>query len=131
MTVYLNVDQIIFLHRKLIERFGGAYGIRDMGLLESSVARPQATFGGKDLYPDMYGKASALCHSLLINHPFLDGKKRTAFAAMDIFLQENGYIISADDGPCEEALFNIIEKTWDDSTLSEWLRLNTKRHKHR
>jgi death-on-curing protein len=128
MTVYLTVEQLLYLHRVLIERFGGVYGVRELGLLEASAARPQATFGGEDLYPDMFSKASALCHSLLHNHPFIDGNKRVAFAAMDLFLQENGLVISASDKACEEALLNVIKNRWDDRALSEWLRRNTKDH---
>jgi death on curing protein len=112
--IYLTVEQIIFIHNRSIEKFGGIYGIRDKGLLESAVARPMATFGGEDLYKDIYSKASALGHSILLNHPFIDGNKRTAFTSMDLFLQENGLIISADDDECEKMILNVIDRTFDD-----------------
>jgi len=123
--IYLTVEQVIFIHNRSLEKFGGIYGIRDKGLLESAVARPMATFGGKDLYKDFYSKASALGHSILLNHPFIDGNKRTAFTSMDLFLQENGLIINADDDECEKMILNVIDKTFDDKQLAEWLKNNT------
>lgn len=123
--IYLTVEQIIFIHNRSLARFGGIYGIRDKGLLESAVARPQASFGGKDLYKGIYSKASALFHSLLLNHPFLDGNKRTAFIAADLFLQENGFIITADDDECERIILDVINKIRNDKDLAEWLKNNT------
>lgn len=123
--IYLTVEQIIFIHNRSIERFGGVYGIRDRGLLEASAARPMATFGTIDLYRDIYSKAAALGHSILLNHPFIDGNKRTAFTSMDLFLQENGLIISADDDECEAMILNVINKIYDDKGLAEWLKNNT------
>ncbi|MEQ8186513.1 MAG: type II toxin-antitoxin system death-on-curing family toxin [Candidatus Eremiobacterota bacterium] len=123
--IYLTVEQIIFIHNRSVERFGGAYGIRDRGLLEASVARPAATFGGIDLYRDIYSKAAAPGHSILLNHPFIDGNKRTAFTSMDLFLQENGLIISADDDECEKMILNVVNKIYDDKRLAEWLKNNT------
>ena len=76
MTVYLSLEQVLGLHRIQLQRFGGAAGLRDRGLLESALARPQMTFGGEDLYPDIPAKAAALLHSLVANHPFVDGNKR-------------------------------------------------------
>ncbi len=123
--IYLTVEQIIFIHNRSVERFGGVYGMRDRGLLESSVARPAATFGGIDLYRDIYSKTAALGHSILLNHPFIDGNKRTAFTSMDLFFQENGFIINADDDECEAMILNVINKIYDDKKLAEWLKNNT------
>lgn len=122
MTEYLSVEQIIYIHGKAIEKFGGVYGIRDKAILDSAAARPMATFGGKDLYGDIYSKAAALCHSILINHPFIDGNKRCAFASMDIFLQENGVIITASDDECENVVLKLISKKIDDKALAFWLK---------
>ena len=127
MTKYLSVEQIIYMHNKSIEKFGGAYGVRDLSALESAAGRPQAAFGGKDLYKNIYSKASALCHSILINHPFIDGNKRTAFASMDIFLQENGFIITAGDDECEEKVLDLISKKIDDKYLADWLKNKSKK----
>ena len=69
---YLTPEQILFLHARLIEETGGGEGVRDVGLLLSAIARPQASFDDKDLYPDIFSKAAALMDSLIRNHPFLD-----------------------------------------------------------
>lgn len=82
---YLTTADVLGLHAILLERYGGASGIRDMGALESSVYRPQCGY-----YADIVEEACALMESLLINHPFVDGNKRTAFAAFDVFLRING-----------------------------------------
>ena len=74
---YLNVTHVLRIHARSIEQFGGDPAIRDLGLLESAVAQPRAGFGGKDLYPELADKAAALAFSLVMNHPFADGNKRT------------------------------------------------------
>lgn len=91
MTQYLVPEQILFLHSRLIDETGGAHGVRDLGMLLSALGRPQATFDHRELYPDLFTKAAALMDSLIKNHPFLDGNKRTAIAASGIFLWINHY----------------------------------------
>ena len=91
MTQYLTAEQILFLHSRLIAETGGGHGIRDLGMLLSALGRPQATFDEKELYPDLFSKAAALMDSLVRNHPFVDGNKRTAITAAALFLRFNGY----------------------------------------
>ena len=91
MREYLTAIEVLTLHRVLIERYGGATGLRDMGVLEAAVFRPQCGY-----YQDIVEEAAALLESLLINHPFVDGNKRVAFAACDVFLRINGYKLNAD-----------------------------------
>lgn len=86
---YLSTKNIIQIHFEIIEATGNAHGIRDVGLLESAAGRPRASYGGKNLYPNIFLKTSALVHSLLLNHPFVDGNKRTAVVAMIEFLELN------------------------------------------
>ena len=88
---YLSTTQVLAIHDQMIKRFSGSSGIRDITLLESAVARPQASFDQKDLYSELFEKAAALIESLLKNHPFVDGNKRTALTSTGIFLQLNGY----------------------------------------
>jgi len=88
---YLTAEQILFIHSRLIDETGGSHGVRDVRLLESALARPRATFGGKDLYPDIFEKAAVLMESIVKNHPFIDGNKRTAITSAGIFLERNGY----------------------------------------
>ena len=92
---------MLLLHARVIQRTGGSGGVRDVGLLDSALARSRATFGGEDLYSGLWHKAAALMHSLIKNHPFVDGNKRTALTATGLFLELNGYTMTASN---EEAL---------------------------
>jgi death-on-curing protein len=91
VTEYLSVEQILEIHSFQLEEFGGRSGVRDLPALESAAARPAMSFGGEDLYPDMASKTGSLFHSLVMNHPFVDGNKRTAAHAALVFLMENGW----------------------------------------
>lgn len=93
--IYMTVEQILFLHSRLVAETGGSHSVRDLGSLLSAVARPQASFDDQDLYPDLFTKAAALMDSLIRNHPFLDGNKRTGIAAAALFLRINGYRLNA------------------------------------
>ena len=88
---YLTVEQLLFLHSRIIDETGGLHGVRDLKLLQSAIARPKTTVGGKEAYAGVFSKAAALMESLARNHPFLDGNKRTAIAGAGIFLLRNGY----------------------------------------
>ncbi len=92
---YLTIAEVLYLHRMVIAQSGGSGGVRDQGSLESAMAQPQAAFGGADLYTSLAEKAPALCFSLVLNHPFIDGNKRVGHAAMETFLLLNGFRISA------------------------------------
>jgi death-on-curing protein len=91
---YLTLEQIVFINDRIIHETGGQRGIRDLGLLHASSERPKASFAGKDLYSTLFEKAAALAHSIILNHPFLDGNKRTALASMTLFLELNGVFLS-------------------------------------
>ena len=91
----LSVPEVVELHRMALELSGGADGIRDVGALHSAVLQPYMTFGGQDLYPAVADKAAALCFSLVMNHPFVDGNKRVGHAAMETLLVLNGLEIDA------------------------------------
>ena len=93
--VYLTIDHVLELHALVIARSGGVGGVRDHNGLESAVAAPQMTFSGKDLYPTLGDKAAALGHSLVMNHPFVDGNNRVGHAEMEVMLVLNGYEIAA------------------------------------
>jgi len=87
---YLTAQNVIQIHYEIVYETGGMQGLRDVGLLESAIARPMQIFGGRDLYPTLELKAAALAHSLLLNHMFADGNKRTATLCMIEFLILNG-----------------------------------------
>lgn len=99
---YLTAEQVLFIHSRLIGVTGGAPGVRDVGLLLSALSRPKATFEGKDLYPDVFHKAAALFESLVKNHPFVDGNKRTAITAAGLFLGMNGYTLETSQKELED-----------------------------
>ena len=82
----ISLQSVLYIHSKLIENFGGGEGVRDQGGLEAAIARPYATFDGVDLYPDPIDKAAAIFESLIINHPFIDGNKRTAYTLLRLML---------------------------------------------
>lgn len=94
MILRLEVD---IIHEELIARFGGARGIRDINALESAINRPFQTFDGKPLYPSVFDKAAALVESILINHPFVDGNKRTGYTLLRMLLLKNGSDIHASE----------------------------------
>jgi death on curing protein len=91
VTRYLTPEQVLFLHNRLIQETGGKHGVRDLSMLLSAMGRAQASFDGKDLYPDLFQKAAALLDSLIRDHPFLDGNERTAISSAGLFLRINGY----------------------------------------
>ena len=103
---YPTLVEILELHEAIITSTGGAPGIRDMGALESAVNQPRLTFDQTDLYPDTVSKAAALCFSLVMNHPFVDGNKRVGHAAMETFLILNGLEIVADVNEQEHLMLN-------------------------
>ncbi len=93
----ISKNEILQLHKLSIEKYGGAYGIRDDGMLESAIARPFQTFGGEDLYGSSIEKAAAILESIIINYPFVDGNKRTGFLAMFAILKKSNLSLIAND----------------------------------
>lgn len=93
MIRYLLPEQVLFIHSRLIQGTGGAHGIRDLSMLLSALGRPQATFDENDLYSDLFSKAASLMDSLIRNHPFVDGNKRTAITATALFMKLNGFTL--------------------------------------
>jgi death-on-curing protein len=122
VTVYVSFDQVLELHRLLIRRFGGSAGLRDKGALQAAVVRPQATFGGEDLYPDIEAKAAAIFHSLVANHPFVDGNKRTGAAVAELLLNLNGMELTAEDDELTEVTLAVARGQAAVETLAIWLR---------
>src|ERR1051325_11441883 len=118
---YLSLQEVISLHSLLIEQSGGSSGLRDRGALESAVAQPEASFGGEELYPDLASKVAALGHSLIQNHPFVDGNKRVGHAAMEVFLLLNGYEIDASVDEQEKIILDVASGKVSRIELSEWL----------
>ena len=128
MIVYLTPEQILFIHARLITETGGGHGVRDIGLLDSAIARPQETFDGADLYPDLFLKTAALMASLAQNHPFVDGNKRTAIIAASIFLLQNGHFISTTNAEMERFTLWVVEERPSLSEIVNWFQSNSTPH---
>lgn len=122
MTTYLGVHDVLYMQKVLIDRYGGIHGIRDIGALESALARPQSGY-----YQDIIQQAAALMESLAINHPFLDGNKRIAFAVVDVFFRINGYNLDISSHNAYDKIMALFEEqTFDKTHLEDWLRAHTK-----
>ncbi|MEX0734347.1 MAG: type II toxin-antitoxin system death-on-curing family toxin [Steroidobacteraceae bacterium] len=118
MTDYVTTADALFFHKVLIERYGGATGIRDAGALESALHRPQTGY-----YDTIVHEAAALLESLVQNHPFVDGNKRVAFAVVDVFLRINGYKLTANSRTIYDSLIAFFNKgTFDMEHLVPWLQ---------
>lgn len=119
---YLSTENVIQIHFEIVEATGGSQGLRDPGLLESAVLRPQSTFGGKDLYTTIFKKAAALIHSLLLNHVFVDGNKRTATVALIEFLILNGKKFEATNKEAVELAMWIEDKKPTIEQIARWVK---------
>jgi death-on-curing protein len=122
VTVYISLEQVLELHGLLARRFGGSARLRDRGALEAAVARPPMTFGGEDLYPDVEAKAAALMHSLVLNHPFVDGNKRAGAATAELFLSLNGVELTAEDEELVDITLAVARGEVSAEALAIWLR---------
>jgi death on curing protein len=121
MTDYLEADEIANINGKVL---GGSFALRDRGLLESAAARPQASAFGEDAYPALAEKAAALLHSLTLNHPFVDGNKRTATLAMLTFLELNGVRSTWNREDAIEMIVEVAEGKHDVPSIARWLEAN-------
>jgi len=119
---YLTLIEVLDLYRQIMEQSGGAFGIHDVNALESAIAQPRMTFGGEELYPTIVEKASALGLSLVMNHPFIDGNKRTGHAAMEIFLVLNGFEIKASVDEQEHVILLLAAGEIQRDEFTDWLR---------
>ena len=124
---YLTLTEVLALHQRVISQSGGADGVRELGGVESAVAQPQMAFGGKDLYPDIESKAAAICFSLVMNHPFVDGNKRVGHAAMETFLVLNGFELVADVNDSEDVILKLAASKLSREELVRWVRSHAQR----
>ncbi len=123
----LTPQQLLFIHYRLIEATGGAHGVRDLGALQAAAARPDATFDGDDLYPDIFAKAAALMESIITNHPFVDGNKRTAITAAGIFLARHGSPIETSHDELYRFTMAMATGKAKAKDAEDWLRRHTRR----
>ncbi len=119
---YLTLNEVLELYRRIMEQSGGSIGIHSLGALESALAQPRMTFDGEELYPTIVEKASALGFSIIKNHPFVDGNKRTGHAAMETFLVLNGYEIEASVDEQERIILQVASGELERDEFTAWLR---------
>ena len=120
---FLSLDEVVEIHSILIVRFGGPHGVRDLGLLESALFRPQTGY-----YDGLAEMAAAMFESLIKNHPFVDGNKRVAFFATDVFLRMNGYKFQVEAKTAHRFLMNLFESSeCDFDRLLPWINESIRR----
>jgi death-on-curing protein len=117
----ISIQETVYIHNLLIKTFGGSSGVRDFQALESALSRPFQTFDNVELYPSVIEKAASLFESLLANHPFVDGNKRTGYVLMRLFLKKNGMDIIADEETKYQFVIDVASgvKRYDDILI--WL----------
>jgi death on curing protein len=120
--LFLNLDQVLQIHRNLIETYGGVEGIRDVGLLHSAIAMPQASFEGAFLHRDPFEMAAAYLYHITQNHPFLDGNKRTGAAAAIIFLAINDIELEANEDGLVELALNVAQGKAGKEDIADFFR---------
>jgi death-on-curing protein len=119
---FLAPDQVLALHEDLIDRYGGETGVRDVGLLQSAIAQPQASFGGQFLHEDLFAMAAAYLFHIVQNHPFFDGNKRTGAASAIVFLAMNDVTLEADEEGLVELTLAVATGQADKERIADWFR---------
>ena len=122
MIRYVTLEEVLELHRLLLEQSGGLAGIRDLGALDSALAQPQMAFGGQELYPGLAEKAAALGFSLVCNHAFVDGNKRVGHAAMETFLVLNGWELAAGVDEQEQVILRLAAGALKREEFTAWVQ---------
>jgi len=122
----ISVKDVLELHRRLVAATGGADGVRDRSILESALARPFQTFGGQALYPGILEQGAALIESLVVNHPFVDGNKRTGYTTLRTFLRVNKMDIVATEDEKYDFVISIAAGEFRYDEILEWLKNNTR-----
>lgn len=120
--IFLSREEVLRVHGMLLDLYGGARGLRDEGLLASALAQPQASFDGQHLHADVFEMATAYVFHLSRNHPFVDGNKRIALAAMLVFLELNGRPLIVEREELYAAMMALAEGRLSKSALASWLR---------
>ena len=119
--IMLTKEQVVLLHKLIYDRFGGSYGVRDEGLLDSALAAPMQTFGGQDLYETDLDKIEQLAFGLIRNHPFADGNKRIGALALLVLLELNGYELKASNEEFYDAIYGVASGEIDDEEFRVWV----------
>ncbi len=122
MIRYLTLEEVLELHRLILEQSGGLGGVRDLGGLESALAQPRMTFDDQELYPTLAEKAAALGFSMVCNHPFVDGNKRVGHAAMETFLLLNDWELAATVDEQEKEILRLAAGSLRREEFTAWVQ---------
>ncbi len=123
--IFLELDEVLELHRHQIDKYGGRPGVRALSLLQSALEMPRATYGGQFLHEDLFSMAAAYQFHVTQNHPFVDGNKRVGLAATLLFLSYNGLRLVADEDALTELVFGVAEGKVEKVEIAEFLRKNS------
>ncbi|MFO0774631.1 MAG: type II toxin-antitoxin system death-on-curing family toxin [Nitrospiraceae bacterium] len=123
--VFLTIDEVLDVHQDQIERYGGAKGVRDNGLLESALAAPQSAFGGHYLHGDLFEMAATYLFHIVQNHPFVDGNKRTGTAVALTFLVLNGFVTNIPQSELVELVLDVAQGHSDKTAIAAFLRAHS------
>lgn len=123
----MQIEHLLKMHSFVVDETGGLHGVRDRGRLESAIARPQQIVFGRELYPTVFDKAAVYAHAIIFDHPFLDGNKRTAMTAAFVFLEDNGYVSTAQRGEIEKFALQSIHERLDVTAIGVWLKKHAKK----
>lgn len=124
---FIPDDLVLTIHADLLQRYGGRPGLRDRNLLESALAQPKMTVGGKFAHKTLFDKAAAYGFHVCKNHPFIDGNKRVAFVLMDIFLQRNGWELVAHEEEAYSLIMDLASGKLTKAQLSTWVKEHSAR----
>ncbi len=118
----IPLKEVLYIHKQAISKFGGTPGVRDYDLLDASIKRPYTTFGGIDLYPQTVDKVAAIIESIVKNHPFVDGNKRTGYILMRYLLLKKGQDIQANESEKYEFVISIAKGERSFESIRKWIR---------
>jgi death-on-curing protein len=124
MSTFLLFDEVLALHTRQIDQYGGAYGLRDLGLLQSALATPEASFDGEPLHPTVFEQAAAYLYHLVKNHPFVDGNERIGLACALVFLRLNGHRLRALEDDVAALVERVAEGTASKAEVAVFLSRN-------
>lgn len=119
---FLSEAEIIAINEEAVAKFGGLHGVRDLTLLGSAVGRPQMSVGFQDAYKSIFDKAAAMVHSIINNHPFLDGNKRTSFFSAILFLEYNGWAVEFKRKEGVKFARKVHDQDYSVEQISKWLQ---------
>ena len=118
---WITLEELMLIHERVIDETGGVHGVINPGGLESTSHRPFASFGGHEVFPDLWNKVAALIHSIIAFHPFADGNKRTSLVAADVCLRLNGYRLVPSD-VVEPYFWGIARGEKSEAEIADWLQ---------